>query len=122
MTYVPPEHVRAALYQQAIHGQSATTIWGWERTFDPRSDFAGSLMHRPACAEATGIVCHDLNRLSEEVTALQTLKPQAVLLHSVTAKVWDGGRFSDCSGKLYTALAFTGLKLGFVTERQLERV
>ena len=105
---------------RAIFG-GATTIWVWERTFDMKSDFAGSIMHRPACAEAVGLTCCDLNRLAEEVTALQRLKPQAVLLHSVTALVWDGGRYTDARDKLYTALAFTGLKLGFVTERMLER-
>ena len=103
-----------------MHGQSATTIWVWERTFDPKSDFAGSIMHRPACAEAVGVVNHDLNRAALEITAIQQARPQAVLLQSVTASVWDGGRYSDCLGKLYTALSFTGLKMGFVTERQLE--
>jgi hypothetical protein len=55
-----------------------------------------------------------------EVTALQQTPAQALLLQSVTASVWDGGGYGDCLQKLYTALSFTGLKLGFVTERQLE--
>ena len=117
---VPAMHIRAALWQAAVHGQSATTIWVWERTFDAKSDFAGSIMHRPACAEAVGVVNHDLNRAALEITALQQARPQAVLLQSVTASVWDAGHYTDCVGKLYTALSFTGLKLGFVTERQLE--
>jgi hypothetical protein len=117
---VPAAHIRAALWQAAVHGQSATTIWVWERTFDPKSDFAGSIMHRPACAEAVGIVNHDLNRAAPEITAIQQARPQALLLKSVTASVWDGGSHSECLGKLYTALSFTGLTLGFVTERQLE--
>jgi hypothetical protein len=117
---VPPAHIRAALWQAAVHGQSATAIWVWERTFDPKSDFAGSIMHRPGCAEAVGWVNHDLNRAAVEVTALQQARPQVLLLQSVTAAVWDGGRYTDCLGKLYAALAFTGLKAGFITERQLE--
>lgn len=119
--YVPPEHVRAVLWQGAVHGQSATTIWVWERTFDPKSDFAGSIMHRPACAEVVGLTCLDLNRLAEEVTALQKAPAQVLLLHSISSLVWDGGRYTDCRNKLYTALTFTGVKIGFVTERQLER-
>ncbi|GBC97912.1 Beta-galactosidase YesZ [bacterium HR17] len=119
--YVPPEHIRAALWQGAVYGQSATTIWVWERTFDPKSDFAGSIMHRPACAEAAGLTCLDLNRLAEEVTALQKAPAQVAILHSVSSLVWDGGRYTDCRNKLYTALTFTGVKVGFVTERQLER-
>lgn len=118
--YVPPEHIRAALWQEAVHGQSATTIWVWERTYDPRSDIAGSIMHRPACAEAVGRTTLDLNRLAEEVTAIQRLQPQVAILHSVSGLAWDTGRYDDCAGKLYTALSFTGLKIGFVTERQLE--
>ena len=116
---VPPEHVRAALWQAAVHGQSATAIWVWERTFNPNSDIAGSIMHRPACAEAVGHAGLDLMRCAEEVTALQRLEPQVVLLHSVTAIVLDGGDYTDCLGKLHQALSFTGLKIGFVTERQL---
>ena len=118
---VPPEHIRAALWQAAVHGQGATAIWVWERTFDPKSDFAGSIMHRPACAEAVGRVNLDLNRAALEVTALQQAPPQVLLLQSTTAAVWDGGASTDCLGKLYTALAFLGLKTGFVTERQLEQ-
>lgn len=118
--YVPAAHIRAALWQAAIHGQSASTIWVWERTFDAKSDFAGSIMHRPACAEAVGVITHDLNRAALEVTALQQARPHVVLLQSATASVWDGGRSSDCLYQVYTALSFTGLKLGFITERQLE--
>ena len=117
---VPPEHLRALLWQGALHGQSATTLWVWERTTDPKSDFYGNVMHHPAAVEAVGRVSHDLNRLAPEVTALQRLPPQVVLLQSVTAGVWDGPAYTDCLHKLYTALAFTGLPLGFVTERQLE--
>ncbi len=120
MRYIPAEHIRAALWQAAVHGQSATTIWVWERTFDPKSDFAGSIMHRPACAEAVGIVNYDLNRAAWEVTAIQRAAPQALLLQSVSAMTRDGGRHTDCRDKLYIALAFLGVKTGFITERQLE--
>jgi hypothetical protein len=116
---VPPEHVRAALWQAAVHGLSATTIWVWERTYDPNSDFAGSVMHRPACAEAVGHTALDLLRLAEEVTALQRLQPQVALLHSTAALVYDRKEYSECLDKLYEALSFTGLKIGFITERQL---
>jgi hypothetical protein len=116
---VPPEHVRTALWQAAVHGQSATAIWVWERTYDPRSDVAASIMHRPACAEAVGRTGLDLLRLAPEMRALQKLPPRIALLHSTTALVYDRGDYVNCVKELYTALDFTGLKLGFVTERQL---
>lgn len=118
--YVPAEHIRAALWQAAAHGQSATAIWVWGRTFDPKSDFSGSIMHRPLCAEAVGVVNSDLNRAALEMTAIQQAPSQALILESVSARVWDGESYVDCMNKLYTALAFNGIKIGFTTERQLE--
>jgi hypothetical protein len=60
---VPPQHARAVLWEEAIRGLSATTFWVWERTDDPQSDFAGSLLHRPAVVEALAHTALDLNRL-----------------------------------------------------------
>ncbi|MBI3920103.1 MAG: carbohydrate binding domain-containing protein, partial [Armatimonadetes bacterium] len=40
--YVAPDYIRNVYWQGAVHGQSATTTWVWERAFDPRSDFTGS--------------------------------------------------------------------------------
>ncbi len=119
--YIPPEHIRAAYWQGAIYGQSATTTWVWAREkSDPQSDFAGSIMERPACAEALGVVSHDLNRVANEIAAIQNAKPNVLILQSFTSAVWDVHAYDDALMKLYTALSFTGLKIGFITERQLE--
>jgi hypothetical protein len=117
---VPPEHAAAALWQAAIHGQGATTIWVWERTEDPKSDFAASIMHRPASAAIVGRVGLDLMRLAPEVTAIQRSRPDLLLLQSISTLTWNGGRHADCLGKVYSGLTLRGLKVGFVTERQLE--
>ena len=118
---IPPQHVYTMLWQQSIYGQSATAIWVWERTFDPDYGWAGSIMHRPACAEAVGTICHDLNRVAPEISALQKLEPQIAILYSVSARSWDDGRWLDTVKPLHRALSFTGVKVGFFTERQLER-
>ncbi|MCE5322741.1 beta-galactosidase [bacterium] len=118
--YVPPEHIRTALWQEAVHGQSATTIWVWERTFDQKSDLYGSIMQRPGCARAVGIANLDLNRAAYEVTALQQAPPQVLILHDTSALIYDKEEFDRCMFRTYIALNFTGLKIGFVTERQLE--
>ncbi|MBM3495782.1 MAG: hypothetical protein FJX72_15870 [Armatimonadetes bacterium] len=97
--YVPAEHVYTTLWQAAIHGQGATTIWVWERTFDPKGDFAGSIMHRPACAEAVGRANLDLNRAAHEVTAIQRAPAQVALLHSVSGAVWATGPVGEALTK-----------------------
>jgi beta-galactosidase GanA len=119
---IPASHMRCVLWQQAIHGQSATVLWVWQPSFghDPKSELDGNTMYRPACTEAVGVANCDLNRAAYEVTALQQAKPDVLLLHSVTASVWEPQRFDQSLLQLYTALSFTGLKIGFVTERQLE--
>jgi hypothetical protein len=119
--YVDPAHVRAALWMGAVHGQSATTIWVWEREkSNPVGDLAGGIMERPGCAEAVGIACHDLNRVAPQITALQNAPPDVHIIQCNSAAVWDPG-YQDALVKVFTALSFTGLKIGFVTERQLEQ-
>ena len=120
--YVSPAHVRAALWMGAIHGQSATTIWVWERELSsPQGDFAGDMIERPGCAEAVGLVCHDLNRVAPQITALQNAAAPVRILQSNSAGVWDRGHYDSALLKLFTALSFTGQKVGFVSETQLER-
>lgn len=116
--YVPGEHFRTAIWQGAIHGQGATTIWVWERAFDHASDFYGSVMERPACADAVGRTCLDLNRFAEEVTALQN-KPSPVAIVYSMASLIRNERYPDAVGRTYTALSFSGVKIDFISERQL---
>lgn len=118
--YIPGAQVRTTIWQEAIHGQSATTIWVWERTFDRLYDFAGSIMHRPACAAAAGLVNLDLNLAAYEVTALQQSPAQVQILQDTSASVLERESYDTCSIKTYMALGFCGVKIGFITERQLE--
>ncbi|MFQ6097583.1 MAG: beta-galactosidase, partial [Armatimonadota bacterium] len=118
--YKPPVHVRNVLWQGAIHGQGATTIWVWERTFDPRSDFSGSIMHRPGCAEAVGKTNLDLMRLSREVALLQSAPAEVAILYSIPSIVYGAEYLSEMSGA-YQALNFTGNKIDFISEGQIER-
>lgn len=117
---VPAEHIRTALWQQAIHGQSATTIWVWQRAFNPKDDLYGNIMHRPGCARAVGIVNCDLNRAAYEVTALQQAQAQVYILHDTSALIYDKEECDRCMFRTYLALNFLGVKIGFITERQLE--
>jgi len=114
--YYPPSHIRTALWQGAIHGQGATTIWVWERTHDPRSDFAESIMHRPGCAEAVGRVNLDLQRLSAEVTALKELRAPVAILYSIPSIV-HSPKYLDDLKLCYRALNFCGVKIDFISEQ-----
>ena len=117
--HIPPVHLRTALWQAAVHGQSATTIWVWDRSFDHKHDFWGSILERPDAVESVGFTNLDLNRTAIELSALQQTPSDVSILASISAQVWDK-QVSTVTEALYTALSFTGQKIGFVTERQLE--
>ena len=116
--YVAPEHFRTALWQGALHGQGATTIWVWERTYNRNYDFYGNVMDRPGCAEAVGRTCLDLNRFAEEVTALQNKPAPVAIVYSMSSIARDGA-YLDMMGRAYEALNFCGVKADFISEKQL---
>ena len=116
--FVPPSHISNVFWQGAVHGQSATTTWVWERSYSYTSDTAGSIMHRPRCVEAMGRTGLDLMRLSKELTALQKAPIQVALVWSPASLV-AGQEYLDQLTRAYEALNFCGVRLGFVTERQL---
>ncbi|NOU65591.1 hypothetical protein GC096_16275 [Paenibacillus sp. LMG 31461] len=117
--YIPEQakRVRAILWQGAVHGKSASTNWVWERTYDTTSDFMGSLLHRPDVVADVGRTNLDLNRLAEEVTALQNVKPQAAILYSLASSIYNNAS-EDTLRKSYAALAYNGQRIGFVSEKQ----
>jgi len=116
--YVAPEHFRTALWQGAIHGQGATTIWVWERTADHASDIYGNVMDRPGCAQAVGVTCLDLNRFAPEVAALQAVRAPVAIVYSGTSMKPDR-RYANSVEAAYTALNFSGIRIDFISERQL---
>ncbi len=115
---IPPEHLYETLWQNAIHGQSSTVLWVWERSYDYRADTAGSILHRPDCVEAVGRCALDLNRLSHEVAALQNLAPTVALFWSPSSAILDGEHEHRLM-RAYEAASFLGQPLGFVTEEKL---
>ena len=123
--YVAPEHFRTALWQGAIHGQGSTTIWVWERAADPKSPwyagttcFNGNVMDRPGCAEAVGRTCLDLNRFAAEVTALETKPAPVAIVYSMASQMRNP-KHVDALGRVYSALNFLGVKIDFISEKQL---
>ncbi len=118
--YIPEQavHLRTDLWQGAIHGRSASTIWVWERTKDPKSDLNDSVIYRPDCAAMVGRTNLDLNRLAFEVKALQDAPFTARILYSLPSLVLSSVNDAAVKG-VYAALSFSGCKVGFVSETQV---
>ncbi len=117
---VPGMHMRNLLWQGALHGMGASTMWVWERTTDPNSDFAGSVMHRPLLCDAHGRTALDLMRLAPEIVALQQAPARVALVYSLASLVWNT-RYPALVAAAYEALTQLGEKVDFLTWRQLAR-
>ncbi len=116
---IPPEHLYTELWQGAIHGQSSTTYWVWERTNSFTDSLTGSILHRPDGIEAFGRCNLDLNRLAPEVVSIQRVPPALGVLWSASSII-EGDQHKTAMWRAYEGAAFQGVQLGFVTERRLE--
>jgi hypothetical protein len=114
--HIPMSHTRSVVWQGGLHHQISTTIWVWETAGD--SSLAGSIYFRPANVYGAGRAMFDLNRLSPEVTALNTAKPRVALLYSQPSIFWEE-KYQGTIRSLYTLLNFMGENVTFVSERQL---
>jgi hypothetical protein len=116
---VPAGHTYTVLWQAAIHRLGASMVWVWDRTYDRKSDFEGSILHRPENVEAAGRAHLDLMRLSEQVVALQNAPRPVALLYSITAMI-PNGDYQLGLRRVYDALNFSGIPLRFLSENQLK--
>jgi len=81
--YMPEAYIRTVYWQEALHGQGATTTWVWERAQE--GDFAENILTRANCVRALGTVALDLNRLAPEVYALSRAKAGMAILYSYSS-------------------------------------
>jgi hypothetical protein len=116
--FVPAEHVYTAIWQGAVHGQGASATWIWQRTYDPKSDADGLILHRAACTAAMSRCALDLMRLSREMAAIQNAAPEVAILFSHAATLQDK-RYFTTRARIYEALNFCGVPIAFVTDEQV---
>lgn len=116
---VPPEHVYASLWQNAVHGQTATAFWCWERGLSTNSIMIGLAPEHPNCLEALGRCSLDLQRLSAELAPIQTQRPTVLVLRSLSSAVLGSEGEGRATLAAYAAASFLGETVGFLTEEAL---
>jgi hypothetical protein len=117
-----PIHCYTAHIQGAIHGQTCSAMWVWERTNDPASDLAGSVLHRPRHIMAVSQAAMDLMRNAYQVTALQKATRNVALVWSNSSDHYGNAPQMQTLGNAWTALAFLDQPTAFLTERTLDKV
>lgn len=122
---VPADHVYTAIFQQYVTGASGIVTWVWvdinyERSLSQPRDLQYNIYMRPDCVLAQGLAALDGNRLSEQLAAFTDDQPETALLYSPTALILNGKSYMETVRKLYVAGAFSGYRLRFLSERQIE--
>jgi hypothetical protein len=109
------DHVGLSLWQGAIHGQSASTMWVWSRYHGQWDTFEDSILHRPVCVEAVGKRNLDANRLAGEVTAFQDAPSSVAILYTPTSNVYSA-RHKPIVNLTYRAASEAGVEVDVVSE------
>jgi len=104
------EHVRAAVWQAAMCGLTASAL----AVTDPLS--------MPQSLEGYATANLDLNRLAPIVAAFQKAAPQVHILWSESSKIFSGGSpYLQSVKNAYEGCSFAGYKTGFITEDEVIR-
>ena len=115
---VSSSQTRCALWQGALHHRAATVLWVWEPWVEGVADLQGTIYFRPANIYAAGRTMLDLNRLANEVAAVNRVRPKVAILYSMPSVFWEEDYTKEVR-TAYAALLFLGQSVTFVTERQL---
>lgn len=113
---IPAEHLRLVLWLGALHNRTAFANWIW--TEPGGFSTSGSVKLRPASLFGASEAILDLNRLAEEIRAVNEAPANVALLYSPTLLFWQES-YPRTLIDLYTALSFAGHKVTFISEKQL---
>ncbi|MBN1899831.1 hypothetical protein JW926_00730, partial [Candidatus Sumerlaeota bacterium] len=109
---VSAQHIKAMMWDGAVHGRSAAAIWVWGRNLENPEH---SIMNQPWCFEALAHSALDLRRFSREIFALANVKPEVAL-------IYNGRGYLESYEELYfTGIPFILLPDGRITKENLER-
>jgi hypothetical protein len=115
--YIPESYIRTVYWQEAVHGQGATTTWVWDR--GQSGDLAENILTRANCVRALGRVALDLQRLAPEVHALSRAPAPMAILYAYSSLLPSKAYYDEVRAAFEGAY-FTDGVTDFVTERQIE--
>jgi len=115
---IPGKHVRAALWQGALHRNVFTTMWIWDL---PQNHwhFEGSIYLRPLVLAEAQRTMLDARRLAEEMTILVDAPKRVAILYSTPSLFWDDEHYGETAERIHMSLLLRGYVPTFISERQL---
>ncbi len=110
-------YIRTAIWEGALHGQDAFTIWEGTRTMQELSH-QHSIMTRAEATEAAGRTALDLNRLAEHLVDFSKAEAKGAILFSRTSKLLSD-KYLQSLQRLYEVVNFLQAPFRFISEDQV---
>ena len=110
----------ADIWNGAVYGRSQSILWLYARTYNTASYRYCALLQRPDCISKIGKASLDLQRLSNEVSALLNKKSDAAILFSETSRMYNLASMNTAYN-IFTSLLNDGKKAEFISEKQIEK-
>lgn len=116
-------HVGAVLWQGAVHGKNASAVWQWNRD---KSYIDGTMRNsafaiRPAETLEVGKTALDMNRLSNELAAIQKREARVAIFYSEDSFKWQTN-YPNALFEVYKECIYNGEKVEFVTDMSPEKM
>ncbi len=112
------KHVYTDMFQGAIHGRGISNIWVYGRTQESGNAWSDSIMHRPDVMKATGRASLDINRLADEITALQNKDAEIAIVFSDASRRYDRNHMNALY-QSYKAAIYSGFRVAVVDEQSI---
>lgn len=117
-----PSHVAADMWQGAIHGADQTSDWLLSDNDYTNARYKNSsALYRPDLMSAVSKTTLDMERLAEQITALQDEEADTAILYSDASWTYDN-TFTENNYKAYLSAIYNGHKACFITESTLDRL
>ena len=117
-----PSHVATDMWQGAIHGSDQTSNWllsDNERTAQSYPN--ATALYRPDLLSEISKTTLDMERLSDEITAIQDAPSDTAILYSDAS--WNyNSNFTADNYNAYLAAIYNGHKVKFITEKTLDNL
>lgn len=124
--YQSKEYTRQNYWMAHIHGLTAMQTWYWCRTEDGDSrshkdskGYAGSNNHQPRVVNEVHQTMADLNSISEDIMSFQRQRKDIRIFYTKASSI-NSLEYMDRVRECYEKLMFSGIPLGFATEKIIE--
>lgn len=108
-------HAGNFLWMSAAHGVDMFSNWCW----DEGNHVPYTLLSRPDMIKKIGTTALDMTRLSTNITDISSKQPQVAMFYSKATRMYQPMHLA-LMVDAYRSLASMGVKVGFVTEENLD--